>query len=96
MLLAELDLFCITNGNRRFWNFIFSIIGTMVVKITDDNAKAQVQKRLNRKLAFNRINSYCLLFFSTIHVAGNHENGFLWKGLRNFIDACFFMLRLLV
>jgi K(+)-stimulated pyrophosphate-energized sodium pump len=32
-----------TNGNCRFWNFI-SIIGTMVVKITDDNAKeAQVK-----------------------------------------------------
>jgi hypothetical protein len=33
-----------TNGNCRFWNIIF-IIGTMLVKITDDNAKeAQVQK----------------------------------------------------
>jgi K(+)-stimulated pyrophosphate-energized sodium pump len=42
MLLAEWDLFY--NGNCRF-GILFSIIGTMLVKITDDNAKeAQVQK----------------------------------------------------
>jgi K(+)-stimulated pyrophosphate-energized sodium pump len=37
----------ITNGNCRFW-YLFSIIGTLLVKITDENAKeAQVQKALN-------------------------------------------------
>jgi K(+)-stimulated pyrophosphate-energized sodium pump len=40
---AELTYF-ITNGYCRF-GILFSIIGTLLVKITDDNAKeAQVQK----------------------------------------------------
>jgi K(+)-stimulated pyrophosphate-energized sodium pump len=65
------------------FGILFSIIGTMVVKITDDNAKAQVQKRVKyRELAFNRINSCCLLFFSTIHVAKKRKWISLAKGLK--------------
>jgi K(+)-stimulated pyrophosphate-energized sodium pump len=43
MLLANRTYFA-TNGNCRFWNIIL-YHRTMLVKITDDNAKeAQVQK----------------------------------------------------
>jgi K(+)-stimulated pyrophosphate-energized sodium pump len=52
------------------FGILFSIIGTMLVKITDDNAKKHKFKSIKyRKLGFDSINLIACYFFSGLYVA---------------------------
>ena len=63
------------------FGILFSIIGTTLVKISDDNAKeAQVQKALNiGNWVSIVLTAIACFFLSTIYVAGNHANELFWR-----------------
>jgi K(+)-stimulated pyrophosphate-energized sodium pump len=81
----------ITNGNCRFWYIL--IIGTLLVKITDENAKeAQVQKALNIGNWVSIGLTAIACYFSSIYVA-TMKMEFFWR--RHISSMRVFMLRLL-
>jgi K(+)-stimulated pyrophosphate-energized sodium pump len=72
------------------FGILFSIIGTLLVKITDENAKeAQVQSVKYWKLGFYWINSYCLLLLVQYMLPANMKMEFFGRDARHFVDESF-------
>jgi hypothetical protein len=77
---AELDLFYY-QWLLQVLN-LFSIIGTLLVKITDDNAKEhKFKKALNIEIVSIDLQQSLV---STIHASSNYEDGILVKEVRYF------------
>jgi K(+)-stimulated pyrophosphate-energized sodium pump len=66
------------------FGIIFSIIGTLLVKITDQDAKNNKFKSIKYwKLGFYCLNGNCLFLSSKVYVACNYENGILGEGMQD-------------
>jgi Na+/H+-translocating membrane pyrophosphatase len=69
------------------FGILFSIIGTLLVKITDENAKeAQVQKALNIGNWVYWINSYSLLLLVQYMLPATMKMEFFGRDARHFVD----------
>jgi Na+/H+-translocating membrane pyrophosphatase len=66
------------------FGIIFSIIGTLLVKITDQDAKNNKFKKALNIGNWVSIVLTVLFLSSKVYVACNYENGILWRGCKTF------------